>query len=69
MMVARIDFTHNSAARRLKSYAHQRKTTGSSSFSFQLRFFSKWQLLLKERIMHVRNCVMGATPMTYNCKT
>ena len=81
-----------------KSYAHQRETTGSSSDSLQLCPFSKWKLLLKERIcsqreqnlsfkssslwyvksllphkvtsleyyyfiMHVRNCVMGATPM------
>ena len=33
-----------------KSYAHQRETTGSRSEIFQLRPFSKWELLLKERI-------------------
>ena len=31
-------------------YAHQRETTGLSNDSLQLRLFSKWELLLKERI-------------------
>ena len=33
-----------------KKLAHQRETTGSSSDSLQLRPFSKWELLLKDRI-------------------
>ena len=37
---------YNSAAR----YAHQRETTESSIYSLQLHPFSKWKLLLKERI-------------------
>ena len=65
----------------------RRETTGSSSGSLQLRPFSKWERLLKERICsqrerinsslwygkhsldcyyfitHMRNCVIGATPM------
>ena len=32
----------NGVARTLKSYAHQRETTRSSSDSLQLRPFSKW---------------------------
>ena len=89
----------NCVARTLKNYALQRETTGSSSYSFQSSPFSKWELLLKERIRsqrerilsvksssvwfekyfnhirspplnvtifitHVRNCVMGVTPMS-----
>ena len=34
---------------RWKSYAQQRKTTGSSSASLPFRPFSKWELLLMER--------------------
>ena len=41
---------YNGIARTLKKYAHQRKTTGSSNDSLDLRPFSKWELLLKERI-------------------
>ena len=33
-----------------KSYARQRETTGSGNDSLQLRPFSKWELLFKERI-------------------
>ena len=40
----------NLVARTLKKYAHQRETTGSSSDSLRLCPFSKWELLLKERI-------------------
>ena len=39
----------NGVARTLKSYAHQRQTTGTSSDSLELRQFSKWELLLKEK--------------------
>ena len=35
-----------------KSYAHQKGTTGSRSVSLQLCPFSKWKLLLKERICY-----------------
>ena len=35
---------------RWKSYEHRRETTVSSNDSLQLRHFSKWELLLKERI-------------------
>ena len=41
---------NNGIARTLKNYAHQRETTRSSSDPLQLRPFSKWELLLKERI-------------------
>ena len=37
----------NGVARKLKSYAHQRETTGSSNDSFQLHSFSIWELLLR----------------------
>ena len=37
-----------------KSNAHQRETTVSSNDSLQLRPFSKWELLLKERICSQR---------------
>ena len=37
-----------------KSYAHQRKTSGASSDPPHLRPFSKWELLLKERICSQR---------------
>ena len=30
-------------------YAHPRETNGSRSYSLQLRYFLKWELLLKER--------------------
>ena len=39
---------------RWKIYAHQRETTGSSSDSPQLRPFTQWELLLKERICSQR---------------
>ena len=41
---------HNGVARTLKKFAHQRETTGSSNDFLQLCPFSKWDLLLKERI-------------------
>ena len=38
----------------MKSYAHQREPTGSSSDLVQLRPFSKWELLSKESICSQR---------------
>ena len=49
----------NDIARALKNYAHQRETTGSSSGSFQLLSFSKWELLLKERIRSQRKRILS----------
>ena len=40
----------NGVARMLKSFARQREITGSSNDSLQLHLYSKWELLLKERI-------------------
>ena len=40
----------NEVARTLKSDAYQRETTGSSRDSLQLCPFSKWELLLKDRM-------------------
>ena len=48
----------NGLARTLKSYAHQRETTESSNDSLQLRPFSKWELLLKERICSQREQIL-----------
>ena len=42
-----------------KSYAHQRETTGSSNDSLQLHPFSKWKLLLKERICSKRERILS----------
>ena len=42
-----------------KSYAHQRETIGSSSDSLHLRPFSKWELLLKERICSEREQILS----------
>ena len=39
---------------KVESNAHQRETTVSSSVFFQLRPFSEWVLLLKERICSQR---------------
>ena len=44
---------------RWKTYAHQRETTGSSSDSLQLRPFSKWELLIKERICSQRKRILS----------
>ena len=44
----------NSVARTLKNYAHQRESTGPSSDCLQLRPFSEWELLLKERTGYQR---------------
>ena len=46
-------------ARTPKSYVHQRETTGSSSDSLQLHPFSKWELLLKERIRSQRERILS----------
>ena len=43
-------YTITGVARTLKNYTHQRETTVSSNDSLQLHPFSKWELLLKERI-------------------
>ena len=43
------------SAERRKSNAHQRETTVSNNDSQQLRPFSKWELLLKERICSQRS--------------
>ena len=51
MMIAKPD--------RAKSYAHQRETTGSGNDSFHLRPFSKWELLLKERICSQRERILS----------
>ena len=53
--------THPSkgVAKTLKSYAHQREITGSSSVSLQVRPFSKWELLLKERICSQRERILS----------
>ena len=42
----------------IKLYAHQRETTGSGSDSLQLRPFSKWKLLLKERTCSQRERIL-----------
>ena len=42
-----------------KSYTHQRETTVSSNGSLQLRPFSKWKLLLKERICSQREQILS----------
>ena len=50
----------NGVARTLKkSYAHQREVTGSNSASLQLLPFSKWELLLKERIRSQRERILS----------
>ena len=43
----------------LKSYTHQREATVSSNDSLQLRPFSKWELLLKERICFHRERILS----------
>ena len=49
----------NGVARTLKKYAHQRETTVSSNGSLQLRPFSKWELLFKERICSHRERILS----------
>ena len=49
----------NGVARTLKSYSHQRETTGSSSNSLQLLPFSKLELLLKERVYSQRERIIS----------
>ena len=49
----------NGLARTLKSYAHQRETAVSSNDSLQLCPFSKWELLLKERICSQRERILS----------
>ena len=49
----------NDVARTLKSYAQKRETMGSSSDSLPLSPFSKWELLLKERICSQRERILS----------
>ena len=55
----------NCVARTLKSYAHLRETTGSNNDSLQLHPFSKWELLLKERIYEQFLIVWKITFITF----
>ena len=43
----------------VQSYAHQRETTGSGIYSLQSRPFSKWELLLMERIGSQRERILS----------
>ena len=49
----------NGVAECRKSYAHQRETFVSSNDSLQLHPFSKWELLLKERICSQRERILS----------
>ena len=48
-----------------EKYAHQRETTGSSSDSLHLHPFSKWELLLKERISPQRQLILSFKISSY----
>ena len=43
----------------LKNYAHEREATASSNDSLQLRPFSKWELLFKDRICPQREGILS----------
>ena len=49
----------NGVTRRLKKLRTSRETTGSSSDSFHLHSFSKWELLLEERICSQREQILS----------
>ena len=51
----------NGGDRTLKKNTHQRETTVSSNDSLQFRPFSKWELLLKERICSQRERILSFT--------
>ena len=59
-------FTSNGVARMLKSYPHWREATGTSSGYLQARPFSKWELLLKERIFSQREQILSFKSSLWN---
>ena len=59
----------NGVARSLKSYAHQREITGTSSDSHLLCPLSNWELLLKERIYSQRERILSFKSSSFSYGT